>query len=71
MRQDEAPEQVTDDAGGMSLREWETFRIRAAALEQAVAWVSVWDASSTSDVLEVAEEFEAFLRGENSNGTES
>jgi hypothetical protein len=64
-------EKGIDDERGMSIVQWETFRIRAAALEQAVAWVSVWDASSTSDVLEVAEEFEAFLRGENSNGTES
>jgi hypothetical protein len=55
----------------MSIVQWEAFRVRAVALEMAVRLASAWGTASLYEVLEVADECEAFLRGEeDGNGTE-
>jgi hypothetical protein len=72
MSQDQAREKAfADDERGMSIQQWEAFRLRAVALEMAVRLAATWESASLEEVLEVAEEFEAFLRGEEQgNGTE-
>jgi len=71
MTQDQAWEKARDDERGMSIQQWEAFRIRAVALEMAVRLASTWETTSLEEVLEVADECEAFLRGEDQgNGTE-
>ena len=78
---DDTQSDAGQNAGAMSIRQWEAFRIRAVALEMAVRWAVSWDSASLDEVLDVAEAFERFLRGEvrdetayeeeHGNGTES
>lgn len=47
--------------GGMTIQQWEAFRIRAEALEQAVKWGSGWESGTITDVLDTAEELVLWL----------